>query len=151
MVSFFEKLKGGTEKTEPETSEVEEKIKKKSKKTQKKRKEWLTPGGQLAIDVYQTDSYIVIQAPIAGIKKEDLDISIENDVVTIKGNREKPLETEETNYFYQECYWAPFSREVILPDEGDPSRVEAVMKEGVLTLRIPRIQREKTKKIKIKE
>ena len=151
-MSFFEKLKGGAEKEE---IEVEEKLKRKSKKAQieskEKRKDWLEPGGQLAIDVYQTDTDIVIQAPIAGIKKEDLDISIENDLVTIKGNREKPPEVEEKNYFYQECYWGPFSREIILPDEGDPSRAEASMREGILTLKIPRIEREKKRKIKIKE
>ncbi|HEB46809.1 MAG TPA: Hsp20/alpha crystallin family protein, partial [Candidatus Nealsonbacteria bacterium] len=114
-------------------------------------KGWPKQEGQLAIDVYQTDSYIVIQAPIAGIRKEDLDISIENDVVIIRGDRKKPSEAEEKKYFYQECYWGPFSREIILPDEGDPSRAEASMKEGILTLKIPRIQREKTRKIKIKE
>lgn len=153
MVSFFEKLKGA--KIEKEEIKVGEKLKKESKKAQvkseEKPKDWLEPEGQLAIDVYQTESYIVIQAPIAGIRKEDLDISIENDVVTIKGNREKPSEAEEKNYFYQECYWGPFSREIILPDEGDPSRAEASMKEGILTLKIPRIERERKRKIAIKE
>ncbi len=152
MASFFEKLKGRAEKEE---IEVEEKLKRKPKKAQvkneEKTKEWLEPEGQLAIDVYQTDTDIVIQAPIAGVRKEDLDISIENDVVTIRGNREKPLEAEEKNYFYQECYWGPFSREIILPDEGDPSRAEASMKEGILTLKIPRIEREKKRKVAIKE
>lgn len=153
MISFFEKLKGA--KIEKEEIKVGEKLKKESKKAQvkseEKPKDWLEPEGQLAIDVYQTESYIVIQAPIAGIRKEDLDISIENDVVTIKGNREKPSEAEEKNYFYQECYWGPFSREIILPDEGDPSRAEASMKEGILTLKIPRIERERKRKIAIKE
>ena len=169
MVSFFKKLKGEEPSEEPEQTEeteeiqaeeksIEEKPKRRPKKSkadkaevEEGQKEWLEPEGQLAIDVYQTDSYIVIQAPIAGIKKEDLDISIENDVVTIKGKREEPLETDEKKYFCQECYWGPFSREVILPDEGDPSRAEAAMKEGVLTLKIPRIQREKIKRVRIKE
>lgn len=148
MSSFFEKLKGSTK----EKVLVEEKKTGKIKKTEeKKSKEWFEPEGQLAIDVYQTEFDIVIQAPIAGIKKEDLDISIENDVVTIRGNREKPEIVEEKNYFSQECYWGPFSRQIILPVEGDPSRAEAVMKEGILTLRIPRIEREKKRKIAVKE
>jgi HSP20 family protein len=156
MLSFFEKLKGGVQKEEiKEEIKIKEKPKRKVRKDEaksgEKPKEWLEPEGQLAIDVYQTDSDIVIQAPIAGVKKENLDISIENDVVTIRGNREKPSEVEEKNYFYQECYWGPFSREIILPDEGDPSRAEAEMKEGILTLRIPRIQREKVKKVEIRE
>lgn len=153
MTSFFEKLK--EEDTEKKEVEIKEKPKRKLKTAQVKndetQKEWPKQEGQLAIDVYQTDSYIVIQAPIAGIRKEDLDISIENDVVIIRGDRKKPSETEEKKYFYQECYWGPFSREIILPDEGDPSRAEASMKEGILTLKIPRIQREKTRKIEIKE
>jgi len=156
MSSFFERLKGSTK----EKVLVEEKKTGKIKKVEEKpsfakategKKEWFEPEGQLAIDVYQTESDIIIQAPIAGIKKEDLDISIENDVVTIRGNRQKPEEIEEKNYFSQECYWGPFSRQIILPAEGDPSRAEATMKEGILTLRIPRIEREKKRKIAIKE
>jgi len=151
MPSFFEKLKGNSSSEEPQ---IEEKPKRKAKKIKvngkEKPKDWPEQEGQLAIDVYHTDSDIVIQAPIAGVEKKDLDISIENDVVVIKGNREKPSENEEKTYFYQECYWGPFSREIILPDEGDPSRATAEMQEGVLTLRIPRIQRSKTRKIEIK-
>jgi len=160
MSSFFEKLKRG-----PEGVLVEEKKKEKLKKVEKKKpeekpssalamgdkKEWFQPEGQLAIDVYQTDSDIVIRSPIAGVRKEDLDVSIENDIVIIRGNRKKPEEVEEKNYFYQECYWGPFSRQIILPVEGDPSRAEAVMKEGIFTLRIPKIEREKKRKVAIEE
>jgi len=107
--------------------------------------------GQLAIDVYQTDAELVIQSAIAGVKTENLDISIEADTVLIRGNRQEPPEQGEKNYFYQECYWGPFSRQIILPEETDPSRAEAVMKEGILTIRIPKIEREKKRKITVKE
>ena len=107
--------------------------------------------GQLAVDVYQTDSELVIQSTIAGVKTENLDISIEADTVLIRGNRNEPPEQGEKNYFYQECYWGPFSRQIILPEETDPSRAEAVMKEGILTIRIPKIEREKKRKITVKE
>ena len=106
--------------------------------------------GQLAIDVYQTNSELVIQSTIAGVKPEDLDISIEADTVLIKGNRQEPTESGEKNYFYQECYWGPFSRQIIMPEETDPSRAEATMKEGVLTIRIPKIERKKKRKIAVK-
>lgn len=109
------------------------------------------PEGQLTIDVYQTDGEIVIQSAIAGIEPEDLDISIENDMVTIRGNREKVFEKEEKNYFYQECYWGRFSREIILPAETDNSRAKAEMKNGILTIRIPKTEREKKKKIVVRE
>ena len=119
--------------------------------SENKSKSWFEPEGQLAIDVYQTDGEIVIQAAIAGIKPSDLDISIENDLVTIRGKREKTFEKIERNYFYQECYWGRFSREVILPAEVDASRTEASMKDGILTIRIPKIEREKKRKVFIKE
>ena len=108
------------------------------------------PEGELAVDVYQTEKDLVIQATIAGVRPEELDISIENDIITIRGNRERPGEQKERNYFYQECYWGPFSRQIISPEEIDPSRTQASMKEGVLTIRIPKIERKKKRKIEIK-
>ncbi len=113
------------------------------------KEEWFEPEGELAIDVYQTEDELVIQSAIAGIKPEDLDISMERDIIAIKGSRKKPFE-EEGDYFTQECYWGPFSREIILPTEVDPERIEAVMKDGILTIRIPKILREKLRKIKVR-
>jgi len=109
------------------------------------------PEGQLAIDVFQTEKELVIQSAVAGIKLKDLDISIEKDRLAIKGKREKQVEDKEINYFYQECYWGPFSREIILPAEVDPSKAQATFKEGILTIRMPKIEREKKKKIEVKE
>ena len=108
------------------------------------------PEGQLTVDVFQTKNDLVIQSAIAGIKSEDLDISIENDVLIIKGNREKSKE-EEQDYFTQECYWGLFSRKIILPVEVDPSRIAAIMKQGILTIRLPKIEREKKRKVIVKE
>jgi HSP20 family molecular chaperone IbpA len=107
--------------------------------------------GQLAVDVYQTETEVVIQSAVAGIKPENLDVSIEADVVLISGNRRSLPENGTKNYFYQECFWGPFSRQIILPEETDPSRAKAEMKEGVLTIRIPKIERKKKRKIAIRE
>ncbi len=115
------------------------------------RKKWFEPEGQLTVDVYQTDKEIVIQSAIAGIEPEDLDITIENDLVIIRGNRERKFTEEKKNYFYQECYWGRFSREIILPAEVDSSRAKATMEKGVLTIRIPKIEREKKRKIVVRE
>ena len=125
-------------------------IKISGEKTIGDKEKWLQPEGELAVDVYQTEEEIVIQSTIAGILPESLDISVENDVVTIRGIRERPQEPDERDYFYQECYWGPFSREIILPEETDPSRTDATMKEGVLTIRIPKIKKEKKRKILVK-
>ncbi len=118
--------------------------------TAQKEKEggWFEPEGQLAIDVYQTKDELVVQSAIAGVKPENLDVSIESDILTIRGSREKPFQDEE-NYFTQECYWGPFSREIIVPVEVDPTRIKAAMKEGILTIRIPKIERERKRKIAI--
>jgi HSP20 family protein len=132
---------------EPKTEKIEE------EKIEEKKDKWSNLNGeqegQLAVDVYQTDKDLVIQSAIAGVEIGNLNISIEKDIVTIKGWRGKQSE-EAGDYFTQECHWGPFSREVILPVEVDPGRIEATMKEGILTVRIPKIIREKKIKISIK-
>jgi HSP20 family protein len=140
--SVSEKIK------KPEKSTIEEF--KTTEREEPKKDKWFGQEGQLAIDVYQTDMDLIIQSTIAGVKPEDLDISIEADTVLIRGNREEPREEEEKSYFYQECYWGPFSRQIILPEETDPTRAQASMKEGVLTIRIPKIERKKKRKIVVK-
>lgn len=114
-------------------------------------KNWFEAEGELAVDVYQTNGDVVIQSAIAGVKPEDLDISIESDIVLIKGKREKVLEEKEANYIKQECFWGAFSQKIILPEETDPSKAEALMKDGILTISIPKIERKKKRNLTIKE
>ncbi len=130
----------------PPVSSVLPEDKSASVKTGPEKEQWFESEGQLAIDVYQTENDFIIQSAIAGVKAENLDLVLEGDRVTIKGSREKP-NAEEGDYFTQECYWGLFSREVILPVEVDPNRAAAEIKEGILTIRIPMIQREKRRKI----
>ncbi len=106
--------------------------------------------GQLSIDVFQTPSDIVIKSTIAGVKPENLDIAITNDMVTIRGRRESDENLEHDDYFYQECYWGPFSRSIILPADVQTEKSLATLKNGVLTIRLPKSERIKTKKIEIK-
>jgi len=101
------------------------------------------------VDVYSTDKHIVIQAPIGGIKKDDVDITTEKDMVIIKGKRNRPEKEEISCFYTNECFFGDFRREVILPEETDPSRIEADMKEGVLTIKVPKIEREKKRKIEV--
>jgi len=114
-------------------------------------KDWPLAEGQLAIDVYQTENEIVIESAIGGVKPKDLEITIENGMVQIKGSRQKMETIEKDNYFIQECHWGSFSRQFVLPVEVDASRSEASLKDGILTIRIPKIQREKVTKLEIKE
>ena len=138
------------EKLEIKAAPIEEEIESKKEERPKESKEkWFEPEGQLAIDMYQNETDLIIQSAIAGVKPESLDITMERDVITIRGIRTKPLE-EEGDYFIQECYWGAFLREVILPVEADPDRTEASMEEGILTIRLPKILREKRRRIKIR-
>lgn len=106
--------------------------------------------GQLTIDVYQTENDIVIKSTIAGVKPEDLDVSISNDMITIRGERKQDEEVEEKNYYYQECYWGKFSRSVILPVDVLADKIEASMKNGILTIRMPKADKSKAKKIQVR-
>lgn len=105
--------------------------------------------GQLTVDVYQTPSEIVVKSTIAGVTIDDLDISITNDMVTVRGERKKDEEVVAQDYFHQECYWGPFSRSIILPMDVDSENASAAFKNGILTIRLPKAEKVKTKKIKI--
>ncbi len=118
--------------------------------SQKKERSWLKKEGVLAVDVYQTEEDIIIEAPVAGVKKEDLEITTEKDIVIIKGKRDRLISSEEIKSFYvKECFFGDFRKEVILPEETDPSRIKADIKEGILLIKVPKIEREKKRKIEI--
>ena len=106
--------------------------------------------GQLTVDVYQTPTEIVLQTMVAGVKPEDLEISINREMVTIKGRREQVKTVSEDNYFFQELYWGSFSRTVVLPEEIDVEESEATENHGLLTIRLPKIDRKKTQKLRVK-
>lgn len=105
--------------------------------------------GQLAVDVYQTEDDIVIKAPIAGVRSEDLEISITDEIVTIKGERKEGEEVSRENFFAAECYWGSFSRAYVLPIAIDAEKASAGLKNGILTLRLPKLEKTKTKTIEI--
>jgi len=176
--SFFEKLTGASTNDEPE-EKVEEilqeetiittqqsditprKTIKRPKKSIKKietpeeeDKSWLQDAdegeeGQLTIDVYQTPNEVVIKSTVAGVKPEDIDISFTNDMITVRGRRKKEEEITTEDYYYQELYWGAFSRSVILPVEVDVDKAKADIKNGILTIRLPKSEKIKTKKIKV--
>ena len=94
--------------------------------------------GELVVDVYETNSDFVVLAAIAGIQIKDLDISLEKDMMIIKGNRGDPHDQLDKKYFYQECYWGPFSRKIVLPENIDIDKADAQIDKGILTVKIPR-------------
>lgn len=106
--------------------------------------------GQLTIDVYQTENDVVIKSTIAGVKPEDLDVSISSDMVTIRGERKNEEEVTGENYYYQECYWGSFSRSVVMPTDIIAEKAEASLKNGILTIRLPKAATNKVKKIQVR-
>ena len=106
--------------------------------------------GHLTIDVFQTEDDVVIQSTIAGADTNDLDISVTNDMVTIKGKRAPEQKIKSSDYYWQELYWGPFSRSIILPVDVDSGAAKASMKNGLLTIRLPKMDKGvRTKKIRI--
>lgn len=105
--------------------------------------------GSLTVDVFRDEGDIVIQSTIAGATPADIDISILNDMVTIRGTRQPDTRIRQQDYYYQELYWGPFSRSIILPEEVDPDAAKASYKNGILTVRLPTLEKAKTKRLKI--
>lgn len=103
--------------------------------------------GILTVDVYQTEDEIVIRSTIAGVTDSDLDVSVTNDMVVIKGTRRPAEKIRPDDYYYQELYWGPFSRSIILPEDIDADAAKAALKNGILTLRLPKLMRKKKLKI----
>lgn len=153
--SFFERLTGTMKvnKDEVENEMIEKQLRVKSSG---KISENLWPEnaeeeeGQLAVDVHQTPSEIVIKTMVAGVHPEDLDISITRDMVTIKGRREGERTVQEEDYFHKELYWGSFSRTIMLPQEIEVEDAEATEKHGLLILRLPKINKNKETKVKVK-
>ena len=106
--------------------------------------------GQLTIDVYQTPGEIVIKSMVAGVKPEDLDISITRDMVVIKGKRETERFVKDEDYYHQELYWGTFSRTIMLPAEVNVEEAEAVEKHGLLIIRLPKTDKNRQTRLKVK-
>ena len=106
--------------------------------------------GELAVDVYQTPSHIVIKAMIAGVRPDDLDVSITRDMVTIRGKRERHTEGTAGDFFFQELYWGAFARTIVLPQEVEIEEAEASEKHGLLVIRLPKLDKGRQAKLKVK-
>ena len=105
---------------------------------------------ELALDIYQTPTDIIVQTMVAGVKPDDLEISVARDTITIRGTREESRTIDENNYFSKELYWGRFSRTISLPQEIEPEEVEATEKHGLLTIRIKKVDKEKKNNVKVR-
>lgn len=105
--------------------------------------------GQLAVDVYETREKLIVKARTAGVNKNDLDVSISDNQLTVRGTLSAGTEEGVENYFLQECYWGEFSRTIALPVPVKEEEIEAVLKDGVLTISFGKVQQDTVKKIQV--
>lgn len=105
--------------------------------------------GQLAVDVYETREKLVVKARTAGVNKGDLDVSISDNQLTVRGTLSAGNEDGVENYFLQECYWGEFSRTIALPVPVKEEEIEAVLKDGVLTISFGKVKQDTIKKIQV--
>jgi HSP20 family protein len=106
--------------------------------------------GELAVDVYQTAEAIVVKALIAGVQPSTIDIALTREMITISGQRADEKEVEDEHYFQRELYWGSFSRTILLPEEVDVDLAEASEKHGVLMVRLPKINKKRQTKLKVR-
>ena len=105
--------------------------------------------GQLAVDVYETKEKLVVKARTAGVNKNDLDVSISDNTLSIRGTLNAGYEEDVENYHLQECYWGEFSRSLVLPIAVKEDEIEAVLKDGVLTISFTKVKQDSVKKIQV--
>lgn len=108
------------------------------------------PEGQLTVDVYQTPNDIVVESAIAGVAPDDIDVNVTTDSISIRGSRRREKTVRDEDYLYQECYWGKFGRSIILPQEVDPEAAEVKFKNGILTVTLPKANKKKTRKLKVR-
>ncbi|MDP3762888.1 MAG: Hsp20/alpha crystallin family protein [bacterium] len=144
--SFFEKLTGSVKLNDDLPQETGPELAK------AKKGDWLESSeeGELTVDMMQTPDDIILQTMVAGVKSDDLDVTITRDMVTLKGKRQSSQEVSEKDYFYRELYWGSFSRSILLPQEVDSDRSQATLKNGLLTIKLPKLDKAKTQKLKVK-
>ena len=133
-----------------------EKLKKKKgiiqKKQEEEKEEWLPDSGQgqLVVDVYERGNELVIESTIAGVGIDNIDVTVEPDLIVIRGERQKKEKPESVRYYYQECFWGKFARTLVLPCPVKPEQVKANLKNGILTIVLPKAE-EKNQSVEIGE
>ncbi len=106
--------------------------------------------GELPVDMYQTNDAIVIRALVAGVSPNDLDIAITRDMVTIRGRRDEYQESADDNYYHRELFWGSFTRTLLLPEEVVIDEAEAQEKHGLLEIRLPKLDKNRSTQLRVK-
>ena len=154
--SIFERLTGSIRMTEDDGTDERSPLIRQREEDSNAPDPWATvkeeeeTDGELALDVYQTASDIIVQTFVAGVKPEDLEIHITRDMLTLRGKREESHSAAGQDFFSKELYWGSFSRTISLPQEVEPEDAEAIERHGLLTIRLPKIDKNKHSNLKVK-
>ncbi len=158
--SFFERLTGTINIDDDEIEAMEDSQKKSIQHaahseaaSHQNSSSWLDEQageGELAIDVYETPDDIIVRTMIPGVKKEDVDVALTRDAITVRGQRKEDKTISEQSFHFRELYWGAFSRTIQLPHEVDVDRAEATESQGVLTIKLPRINKGRQTKLRVK-
>lgn len=149
--SFFERLTGIVRMDEYEDDMLDERG-----DTEEPGAQWQEPAeeiteeGELPIDMYRTSDSIVIRALVAGVHPEDLEVAITRDMVTIRGTRDEDQEAPDEDYQFRELFWGSFSRTIVLPEEIVIDEAEAKEKHGLLTIVLPKVDKDRSTKLKVR-
>jgi HSP20 family protein len=148
--SFFERLTGAV-KLEDEDAILEPEVNiKPSKMSSQIFEKDFEEEAQLTVDVYHTQTEIIIKTMVAGVKPDDLDVFITRDSVTIRGKRSEDRTISDDEYVHRELYWGAFTRTISLPEEVDVDGAEAVEKHGMLILHLPKLDKNRSTKLRVK-
>ncbi len=153
MKSFFEKLTGAINIEDEESSFDDILDDNGEEKSVEEKTDWVeekVEDVELTVDIYQTPDEIIIKTMVAGVNPDDLDVAITRDMITITGTREEKHIISEDDYFAKELYWGSFSRTITLPEEIDIDAAEASEKHGLLTLKLPKVNKERKTRLKVK-
>ncbi len=150
--SFFERLTGAVRLDEEGDSPASFTSEKKSREKDSSRSimDNDPAEAELTVDVYETPTDIVIRTMVAGVRPEDLDISITRDMVVIRGERQTERTVTDEDYFHRELFWGAFARSIVLPKEIEVEEAEATERHGLLTIRLPKIDKNKQTKLKVR-
>jgi HSP20 family protein len=148
--SFFERLTGGITVDDDSDFEVPDTDDRDSKNLIASDESWVEEDAELAVDMQETPSMVVIKTMTAGVRPEDLEIEITRDNVIIKGERKESHTGNGDGFHIKELYWGSFSRSINLPDEIDPDLAEASEKHGLLTIKLPKFDKNKKAQLKVK-
>src|SRR3989344_1250852 len=147
--SFFERLTGAV-RLDDEVEQLESRPEIKTSISKQNVFEESNEEAQLTVDVYHTPSEIIIKTMVAGVKPDDLDVSITRDSITIRGKRDEDRTVSSDEYLHRELYWGSFARTITLPEEIEVDGAEAIEKYGMLVLHLPKLDKNRQAKLRVK-